>query len=62
MRKASVDLNDDVSDGDEYQLGGKDIAHFFNAYYPMLALASYIDDYNNGIVGPGHDDYSVTSR
>ncbi|MBN4064532.1 hypothetical protein JYU04_02230 [Dehalococcoides mccartyi] len=54
LRKAFVDLDDNGSD--EYQLGGKDIAHFFNAYYPMLALAEYIDDYNNGIVGPGHGD------
>lgn len=54
LRKAYVDLDNNGST--EYQLGGKDIAHFFNAYYPMLALASYIDDYNNGIVGPGHGD------
>ncbi len=36
--------------------GGKDVAHFFNAYYPMLALAEYLDEYNNGIIGPGHAD------
>jgi hypothetical protein len=38
--------------------GGNDVAHFFNYFSPMLVLAEYLDDYNNGAngIGPGHGD------
>jgi hypothetical protein len=40
----------------EAGFSGKQAAHFMNVFSPMLVVAEYLDDYNNGIVGPGHAD------
>ncbi len=35
---------------------GKTVSEYLNSYALFLLVADYLDDYNNGIVGPGHAD------
>ena len=54
-------LPDESPDGDPWtrtelrELGikGKVVSEYLNSFAVMLLLAEYLDDYNNGVVGPG---------